>query len=140
MVVFPWFVSLKFYDYIIKVINSRPSQNFLTPATYWHDLSEQRYRQCSSFLAILNNVKEINFDYIKNLQSLEKLVLVKYQLDQSVIPNESTFFGYWDLNRKAIQLEETTLFVDDRLGLRSMKENGQLIFLTLSQCCSFRND
>lgn len=66
---------------------------------------------------------------MKNLQSLERLVLVKYQKDQAIIPNESTFFGYWDVNRMAIQLEETNLYKQDRLGLKAMNENGQLIFI-----------
>lgn len=109
---------------------SRPSQNFLTPATYWHDLSEQRYQKCSTFLAILNNVREINVDYVNNLQSLNKLVLVKYENDQSVIPNESTFFGYWDINQTPINLEDSRMYQEDRLGLKLMNDKGQLVFLT----------
>jgi palmitoyl-protein thioesterase len=110
--------------------NSRPTQNVLAPSTYWHDLSEQRYRRRSTFLALINNVNEINFDYVKNLQSLEKLVLVKYEKDQAIIPNESTHFGYWDVNRNSIQLEQSDLYTHDRLGLREMKKNGQLIFIS----------
>lgn len=100
----------------------------MAPTTYWHDLDENRYHRGSTFLAIINNEKEINVDYVKNLKSLEKVVLVKYENDQSIIPNESTFFGYWDRKKMPIHLEQTDLYAQDRLGLRAMKENGQLIF------------
>jgi palmitoyl-protein thioesterase len=55
---------------------------------------------------------------------------VKYEKDQSIIPNESTHFGYWDVKRKPIRLEEMELYTEDRLGLKEMNENGKLIFLT----------
>lgn len=66
---------------------------------------------------------------MKNLQALERFVLVKYANDISVIPNESAHFGFCDKNGKALKLEETELFQKDRLGLKKMKENGKLIML-----------
>jgi palmitoyl-protein thioesterase len=109
----------------------RPSQNLLTPTTYWHDLNEQRYHRGSTFLAIINNERgEINADYVANLKALRKLVLVKYETDESIIPNESAFFGYWNAWREVINMEETELYRNDKLGLREMKESAQLVFLT----------
>jgi palmitoyl-protein thioesterase len=61
---------------------------------------------------------------------LKKFVLVQYEKDEAVIPNESTFFGYQDENYKPVQLEQTDLFRKDKLGLKAMKENGQIVFLT----------
>lgn len=48
-------------------------QRFLVQATYWHDpLHEETYRNYSTFLADINNEREINQDYINNLQNLKR--------------------------------------------------------------------
>lgn len=108
----------------------RSSQNLFTPATYWHDVQENRYKRESTFLAIINNENEINQSYIDNLRSLNKLVLVKYADDAGVVPNESTWFGYLSEDRRIIPLEEMDIFKQDRLGLKAMKESGQLLLMT----------
>lgn len=101
----------------------------LTPATYWHDLNVDRYLSGSTFLAIINNEKEINVDYAENLKRLERFVLVRYERDDSVVPNESAFFGYWNEEKQVIKLEESELYREDKLGLKVMRERGQLVFL-----------
>jgi palmitoyl-protein thioesterase len=101
----------------------------LTPTTYWHDLNTNRYQRGSTFLAIINNEREINADYAENLRALARFVLVKYEADEAIVPNDSTFFGYWSEQKKPISLEESELFKHDKLGLKKMKERGQLVFL-----------
>lgn len=49
--------------------------------------------------------------------------------DLSVIPNESTHFGFSDRSGRSMKLEETDLFQKDRLGLKKMKEDGKLLML-----------
>lgn len=103
-------------------------QKFLTPASYWHDdLSEERYRRGSSFLAVINNESHYNADYVKNLKSLRRMVLVKFMRDVSLVPNESSWFGYVSKDGSAIPMEATHAY--HRLGLREMKEDGKLILL-----------
>lgn len=106
------------------------AQRFFTPATYWHDLNDERYRTENTFLAIINNEKAINSEYAENLKALHKLILVKYEDDIGVVPNESTWFGYYDADGNTIPLEDLPLYKEDKLGLKSMKEGGKLIFLT----------
>lgn len=102
----------------------------LTPATYFHDINEERYRKGSTFLAVINNENEINYEYVENLKSLKKFVLVMYEDDVGVVPKESTWFGFVDKESNSIPLEQLELYKQDRLGLKSMKESGKLIFLT----------
>lgn len=105
------------------------AQQQVAPATFWHDPhNEPAYLKSSTFLAYINNDKEINPDYSDNLASLKKFVLVKYLDDKSIIPNESAHFGYLD-GGKTIEMEKTPNFIEDRLGLRAMKESGKLVFL-----------
>lgn len=66
---------------------------------------------------------------MRNLQALKRFVLVKYANDISVIPNESAHFGFCDRNGKALRMEETELFQQDRLGLKKMQDERKLIRL-----------
>lgn len=105
------------------------AQEQIAPATFWHDPNdESAYHKSSSFLAHINNENHINPEYIENLASLKKFVLVQYNDDTSIIPNESTHFGYVE-HGKPLIMEETKTYIDDKLGLRALKENGTLVLL-----------
>lgn len=108
-------------------------QERLVQAEYWHDpLNETLYREGNIFLADLNQENVINEDYRTNLQKLENFVLVKFLQDITVIPRESSWFGFYkpgqDVERQTLQ--ESTLYTEDRLGLKAMDEAGKLQFLT----------
>lgn len=49
--------------------------------------------------------------------------------DISVIPNESTQFGFRDGYGRVIKMEDTELYQKDRIGIKKMKEDGKLIML-----------
>ncbi|XP_063704453.1 palmitoyl-protein thioesterase 1-like [Culicoides brevitarsis] len=107
-------------------------QKLLVQATYWHDpLHEDKYRKYSTFLADVNNENEINEVYVKRLKSLNKLVLVKFGNDSIVKPRESQWFGYYrpGQDKELLTMEEMPLYQEDRLGLKAMKESGQLVML-----------
>ena len=101
----------------------------MTPASYWHDVNEERYKRGSTFLAVINNENHCNAEYVKNLQSLTRLVLVKYKDDISLIPNDSTWFGFSDSYGRNLQLEDTDVYRKDKLGLKKLLETGKLIRL-----------
>lgn len=66
-------------------------QQHLVQATYWHDpLDEEKYRRDSTFLADINNEREVNRTYIKNLQRLEKYRLTYYTGATLTIPQIPT--------------------------------------------------
>lgn len=105
-------------------------QKVIAPLAYWKDeTDERRYKQGSTFLAILNNEKYYNANYVKNLQSLRRLVLVKYRDDVSLIPNESSWFGFEDKDGNLQRMEETSVFKENKLGLGQMLDDGRLIRL-----------
>lgn len=47
-----------------------------------------------SFISDINNDRSVNERYVKNLQSLDKFVMIKFLQDQVVVPNESTVSAY----------------------------------------------
>lgn len=57
------------------------------------------------------------------------MVLVKYMQDISLIPNESTWFGYYDRNGKKLRMEDTDVYRKDKLGLKNLMQRGKLIRL-----------
>ncbi|KAJ8911415.1 hypothetical protein NQ315_005948 [Exocentrus adspersus] len=125
-------------DYLRKLLNHAAYvdwvQKRLVQATYWHDpLNEAEYRNFSSFLGDINNERTVNENYIKNLQRLENFVMVKFGNDTMVQPVESEWFGFYKPGQsvQTESLQESSLFIDDRLGLKKMNEESKLHFLAV---------
>lgn len=71
-------------------------QDFLVQATYWHDpFQEEKYQRKSSFLADINNERNINQTYIENLRKLNRFVLVKFNGDTIVQPIATEWFEFY---------------------------------------------
>ncbi|KAK6041373.1 hypothetical protein COOONC_21123, partial [Cooperia oncophora] len=74
---------------------------------------------------------KINADYKKNLLNLKNILLIKFTKDHMVVPKESSWFGYFkegDLET-IVPMNETTLYTEDRIGLKKLQETGRLHFL-----------
>lgn len=109
-------------------------QRLLVQATYWHDpLNEDAYRSKSTFLAEINNEQVVNEDYIDRLQQLNKFVMIKFENDTIVQPVETSWFGFYKpgSDTETVTLEESEIFIKDKLGLQKMKADGKLIFLAV---------
>ncbi|XP_061597086.1 palmitoyl-protein thioesterase 1 [Cololabis saira] len=107
-------------------------QKHLVQAQYWHDpLHEDLYQQHSLFLADINQERGINETYRKNLQQLEKFVMVKFLNDTMVDPVASEWFGFLKAGqaKETETLQESQLYKQDRLGLAAMDAAGKLVFL-----------
>jgi len=68
----------------------------------------------------------------KNLISLNNLVLVQFANDTVVVPKDSSWFGYYadnDLSRM-LAFNETKLYIEDTIGLKSLDKMGKLQFDT----------
>lgn len=109
-------------------------QNELVQAQYWHDpLNEETYRESSIFLADINNDQEMHEDYRDNLKKLENFVMVKFEQDSMVVPVESEWFGFYSPGQdvEVLPLQQTQLYLEDKLGLKEMDEAGKLQFLSV---------
>ncbi|XP_063597472.1 palmitoyl-protein thioesterase 1-like isoform X1 [Penaeus indicus] len=129
----------RFCEYVRRVLNygSYVSwiQNSLVQAQYWHDpLHEDEYRNASIFLADINNEEVINESYRENLKKLENFVMVKFEEDSMVVPPESEWFGFYSPGQdsEVLPLQQTQLYIEDRLGLKEMDEAGKLHFLSVA--------
>ncbi|KAI8833895.1 Alpha/Beta hydrolase protein [Chytridium lagenaria] len=90
-----------------------------------------RYLEKSLFLAAANNEvpDRRNVTFKKNLASLEKFVLIKFSEEETVVPAESSWFGYYDENMVMIPMREQPIYKEDWIGIRELDEQGKLIFL-----------
>lgn len=107
-------------------------QRFLVQATYWHDpMDEDLYKSKSTFLAEINNEKIVNQDYIDRLQKLNKFVMIKFENDTIVQPLDTSWFAFYKPGSatEILSLEESEIFLKDKLGLKKMKDDGKLVFL-----------
>lgn len=68
-------------------------------------------------------------NYITNLSNLKRLILVKYEEDLALVPNESSWFGHYDKHGREHPMEETDLYRQDKLGLQRLAASGKLIRL-----------
>ncbi|XP_058811590.1 palmitoyl-protein thioesterase 1 [Topomyia yanbarensis] len=129
-------LSSKTCEYFRQMLNyaayARWLQDYLVQATYWHDpLNELVYKESSTFLADINNERIVNQTYIDNLQKLNRFVMVKFTKDKIVQPIESQWFGYYKpgQDKEIEKLEESELFLKNRLGLQEMHKLNKLVFL-----------
>ncbi|CAF1073099.1 unnamed protein product [Brachionus calyciflorus] len=104
-------------------------QTNIVQASYWHDpLNEHDYKNYNLFLADINQEKKFNLNYKLNLMSLENLVLVKFDKDEVIYPRESQWFGFYARNnlKKIYTMEESVLYVNDTLGLKTLDRMGRI--------------
>lgn len=107
-------------------------QDLVAPAQYWHDpYNQTAFLAGSHYLADINNEREEkNPAYKDALSSLENFVLVKWISDTTIIPKESSQFGFYHLGQdNTIQsLQELPMYMEDWLGLKKMEMEGRLHF------------
>ena len=114
-------------------------QNRLVPAQYYRPGETddyENYLEYSNFLADVNNERESkNGSYAENLAELERMVLVVFKDDITVIPRESGWFSEIELVkegdkeiRKVIELKDRKIYKEDWIGLRALDKKGGLVF------------
>lgn len=105
-------------------------QSNLVQAQYWHDpLAVDLYREKSLFLADINNERlPRNESYKTNLLKLNRLVMIKFTQDTMVDPPESEIFGFFEpgQSKKVIHMNETALYIEDWIGLKSLDMEGKV--------------
>ncbi|KAL7287366.1 hypothetical protein TKK_0018482 [Trichogramma kaykai] len=127
-----------FCDYLRRLLHytaySKFVQEKLVQAEYWHDpLKENEYKKYSIFLADINNERFVNETYKTNLKKLENFVMVKFEQDSMVEPKITEWFGFYKPGQavETQTLQESDIYIEDRLGLKEMDEAGKLHFLSI---------
>ncbi|KAJ3228757.1 Palmitoyl-protein thioesterase 1 [Chytriomyces hyalinus] len=68
-----------------------------------------------------------NEQYATSLKSLNKLVLIRFEDEKTVVPAESSWFGFYnDDKSEIVGMEGQLLYLQDWIGVRWLNENGRL--------------
>ena len=109
-------------------------QERVIPAQYYRDPAElDAYLEHSAFLADVNNEREAkNGTYKEHMTMLERFVMFMFADDQTVVPKESAWWSEVNsTSGEVVPLQESRLYTEDWLGLRTLGEAAKLEFLEL---------
>ncbi|KAG6866627.1 hypothetical protein C0991_000737 [Blastosporella zonata] len=145
------------YDFLCQIarratksaVYGQWAQDNLIQAQYFRDPNNlETYLSANHFLTSINN--EIpgsrNDSYARNLASLNKLILVLFTEDKTVVPKESAWFGSEappanfhpeeqqplidPATKELIPMHLQPLYLEDWIGLRQLDERGGVVFDT----------
>ena len=108
------------------------SEQTLSFASYWN--SPGNPLNNSTFLAYVNNQgNDTNEGKPKYLsQKLKALVMISFENESIVLPQISSSFGSWDeFGLNLLAFNETNLYKNDLIGLKTLDQNNGLIFKTI---------
>ncbi|RGB26930.1 Alpha/Beta hydrolase protein [Rhizophagus diaphanus] len=109
---------------------SNYARSHIVQAQYYKDPQHlDTYLQQNIFLPDINNeLDNKNETYKTNLKSLNKLVLIRFTEDITVIPKETAWFSFYNSEGVLLTLHEQPLYNEDWIGLKDLDENGKLEF------------
>jgi palmitoyl-protein thioesterase len=105
-------------------------RNRVIQAQYYKDPKNlDIYLKQNIFLPDINNEYDVkNKTYRMNLKSLNKLVLIRFTEDTTVVPKDSAWFSYYDSEGDLLTLYKQPIYTEDWIGLKDLDENGRLEF------------
>ena len=125
-------------DYIRHLLSTGAYEDHVqehsVQAEYWHDpMREPDYKAKNIFLPDINNENKLNETYRRNLLALDNFVLVKFAQDDMVVPRDSSLFAFYEPGQNVVikPLEQSALWLEDRLGLRALDSSGRLKRITV---------
>ncbi|XP_047306570.1 palmitoyl-protein thioesterase 1-like [Impatiens glandulifera] len=124
--------------YLIKIgLYSNYVQENFAPAGYTKiPTAINQYMQGCKFLPQLNNEYKDhkNAVYKKRFASLQNLVLIMFDDEEVLVPKETSWFGYFADGSltKVLPVQETALYKEDWIGLRSLDEAGRVKYINVS--------
>lgn len=100
----------------------------------------ESYRNKSTFLASLNNEdgnEETARVHKQRMLELEGLLLIMFEMDETVFPKEGQIFGELSASnkygmRELIEMEDTELYKKDLIGIRELNESGRMGIVRLN--------
>lgn len=103
-------------------------RDHIVQAQYFKDpLRLAEYLEHNPFLPDINNERPAkNTQYAANLASLKRLVLYRFSKDDTVVPRDSSWFGFFD-GSTVVPLRDQALYKEDWLGLRQLDARGALL-------------
>lgn len=108
------------------------SEDVLSFASYWNSPSNSLTNW--TFLAHINNQNNTSGTKTKYLsQKLNAFVMISFEKESIVLPPITASFGSWDAKGvNYVTLNETDLYANDLIGLKTLDQNKGLIAITIA--------
>ncbi|KAF8096798.1 hypothetical protein N665_0301s0042 [Sinapis alba] len=112
-------------------------QDHIAPSGYVKIPGEMtKYLEHSKYLPKLNNERpdQRNSTFRDRFMSLHNLVLVMFENDTTLIPKETSWFGYYtdDGFDSLLSTQQTRLYREDWIGLKALDAVGKVKFVSVS--------
>ncbi|CAN6605004.1 hypothetical protein TRVA0_002S04984 [Trichomonascus vanleenenianus] len=110
-------------------------QNNVITAQYFRDPEDiESYLEKSQFLADVNNERSLkNETYREQLSTLERLVLIAFSDDETVVPKQSAWFQ--EVNRttgEITPLEQREIYSEDWIGLKRLVDEHLIDYMMVN--------
>lgn len=103
-----------------------------TPASYWRlPADHDRYLEYSPFLAEANNEVQFNQTLKDGFLALNKAMFVMWEDDKRIVPKESSWWAQFDSDYNLVPRQETEIYKNDLIGIRTLEELGRATFVTV---------
>ncbi|KAG2302129.1 hypothetical protein Bca52824_030780 [Brassica carinata] len=111
-------------------------QDHLAPSGYLKIPTEiKKYLEKSKYLPKLNNEipNQRNSTYKDRFTSLHNLVLVKFEDDKVIVPQDSSWFGFYPDGafKPLLPAQQTKLYTEDWIGLKTLDDAGKVKFVSV---------
>lgn len=110
-------------------------QKSVVPAQYFRDpLHYRNYQEYSNFLCAVNNENPDTFSEAakERFKRIEKLVLIKFEQDTTLVPKESAFFQEISaITGQIVDFEKTRFYKADLMGLQELHKDNKIDFYSV---------
>ncbi|XP_062711000.1 lysosomal thioesterase PPT2 homolog [Aedes albopictus] len=127
--IFPSLVAKTAYQLFYTYVGQHTSVG-----NYWNDPHHQDlFEQFSIFLPYINNdLPSTNSTLFRDsMLRLEQLILIGGPDDGVITPWESSHFGYYNGTDDVIPCKQRKIYLEDRIGLRTLDRDGRLKLITV---------
>ncbi|XP_055639690.1 lysosomal thioesterase PPT2 homolog isoform X1 [Toxorhynchites rutilus septentrionalis] len=128
--IFPSLVARTAYQLFYTYVGQHTSVG-----NYWNDPHQQDlFEQFSIFLPYVNNdLPSTNSTVFReSLLKLDELILIGGPDDGVITPWESSHFGYYNRTDDVIPCKQRKIYLEDRIGLKTLDESGRLKLVTMA--------
>ncbi|XP_065090809.1 lysosomal thioesterase PPT2 homolog [Ochlerotatus camptorhynchus] len=127
--IFPALVAKTAYQLFYTYVGQHTSVG-----NYWNDPHHQDlFEQFSIFLPYINNdLPSTNSTLFRDsMLQLDQLILIGGPDDGVITPWESSHFGYYNGTDDVIPCKQRKIYLEDRIGLRTLDKSGRLKLITV---------
>jgi hypothetical protein len=107
-----------------------PAQVVFSPASFWNN--PKNLLQLTTYLALIDNKLSVGPKNKYMCKLNRGLDLIAFGDDDTIVPNISAFFGFWDFKgQNPVPYTQTDLYKNDWIGLKILDQKNLITFHTI---------